>query len=310
MAVGAACKSSGQAAGESRQGPVSASSRFPVSLGISLALNLGMLAVFASALRTEISTTPGPNEMVRVHIISVGHMDPTKTHPAMRRPPVKPVIPPKPARPATRPTRTPQRTARPAIAQIALRPPARAPERPHARQVEPQRVAAWQSAPPSFSAPAAVRQADYSAPRVTGPSAAPPAAFTAPAPVVAPAPMAAAEPSHPAPAPPPPKGAPVIIERPQPGPAGGPTQDAVADNQVQPNIPGDLADQIEKSFVRVEVAIEPDGSFTPALRSSSGSKEVDRLVLDALRKWRWRPALKDGTPIESRQLFRFEFVVE
>jgi len=51
-----------------------------------------------------------------------------------------------------------------------------------------------------------------------------------------------------------------------------------------------------KSFVRVRVEIDADGSASPTLRTSSGNDEIDRRVLSALKRWRWKPALKDGVP--------------
>jgi outer membrane biosynthesis protein TonB len=46
------------------------------------------------------------------------------------------------------------------------------------------------------------------------------------------------------------------------------------------------------------------------LRTSSGNTDVDQRVLEALKKWTWKPALKDGTPVDSVQYFRFEFEVQ
>jgi outer membrane biosynthesis protein TonB len=48
---------------------------------------------------------------------------------------------------------------------------------------------------------------------------------------------------------------------------------------------------------------------TPSLRGTSGNSAVDELVLDALRRWKWRPALRDGEPVSSTQNFRFDFEV-
>ncbi|HLV80392.1 MAG TPA: TonB family protein [Chthonomonadaceae bacterium] len=127
--------------------------------------------------------------------------------------------------------------------------------------------------------------------------------------------------SNPAPQPqPPPAPAPVHKEEPAPPPEvkpappeppkpRGPTKDAEPENQVQPAIPDDLKNADFKTFVRVKVEVEADGSFTPILRTSSGNTEIDNLVLEALKKWKWKPALKDGVPVKSTQLFKFEFEV-
>ena len=79
---------------------------------------------------------------------------------------------------------------------------------------------------------------------------------------------------------------------------------------MQPSIPDSLKKGEFKSFVRVVVEIEADGSFTVSLRTSSGNTEIDQRVLDALKKWRWKPALKNGQPVASTQRFKFEFEVQ
>jgi protein TonB len=109
------------------------------------------------------------------------------------------------------------------------------------------------------------------------------------------------------PAPAPPVSAP---EPAKPARAHGPTRDAEPAGQVKPEIPDELKQGEYKSFVRVRVEIEADGSATPILRTSSGNAEIDRRVLDALRRWRWKPALRDGEPVKSTLLFKFEFEVQ
>jgi TonB family protein len=121
------------------------------------------------------------------------------------------------------------------------------------------------------------------------------------------------EPAKPEPAKPePPAPEPAKPEPPKPEPPKpkGPTKEAEAVNTIKPEIPDDLKKGEYRSFVRVKVEIDPDGSFTPILRTSSGNMEIDRRVLDSLKRWRWKPALKDGIPVKSTQLFKFEFLVE
>ncbi|MBM3459905.1 MAG: TonB family protein, partial [Armatimonadetes bacterium] len=101
--------------------------------------------------------------------------------------------------------------------------------------------------------------------------------------------------------------APPVLPRPKPR---GVTRDAEPANTVQPQIPESLRQSEFKSFVRVRVEIEPDGTAMPVLRTSSGNPEVDRRVLEALRRWTWKPALRDGEAVKSTQLFKFEFEVK
>lgn len=90
----------------------------------------------------------------------------------------------------------------------------------------------------------------------------------------------------------------------------GPTQKAQPVSTVEPEIPDELKSQDFKSFVRVKVDIAADGTFTVVLRTSSGNEDVDKRVLEALKKWKWKPALAEGQPVDSTQLFRFEFEVK
>jgi protein TonB len=97
---------------------------------------------------------------------------------------------------------------------------------------------------------------------------------------------------------------------PQPPAPKGPTKDAEPSNQVNPEIPDDLKSQQFKSFVRVAVDVAADGSYTVTLRTSSGNSEVDRRVLEALKRWKWKPALRNDEAVASVQRFKFEFEVQ
>ncbi len=96
---------------------------------------------------------------------------------------------------------------------------------------------------------------------------------------------------------------------PRPTPKG-PTRDAEATRQAQPDIPDELRQEQFKSYVRARVVVHADGSFDVSLRGSSGNSQIDDLALSALQRWKWKPALKDGEPVESTQYFRFDFEVQ
>ena len=144
-----------------------------------------------------------------------------------------------------------------------------------------------------------------------------PTVKTEPAPVVkAPEPVKVDKKPDPAPAPPPvvakAPDPPPVVTQPDPPPVikKGPTREATPTDQVKPEIPDNLKHGSFKSFVRVKVEIDEDGGATTILRTSSGNDEIDRRVLDALKKWKWKPALQNGTPVSSVALFKFEFLVE
>ena len=90
----------------------------------------------------------------------------------------------------------------------------------------------------------------------------------------------------------------------------GPTREAEPQDQVKPDIPDELKHGDFKSFVRVAVEVDADGNANVTLRTSSGNQEIDSRVLNALKKWKWKPALKNGEPVSSVQRFKFEFLVE
>ena len=79
---------------------------------------------------------------------------------------------------------------------------------------------------------------------------------------------------------------------------------------MKPEIPEELKQDSLKTFVRVKVEVEANGSFTVTLRTSSGSSEIDHRVLEALQHWKWKPALQNGKPVKSIQRFKFEFEVD
>lgn len=101
-----------------------------------------------------------------------------------------------------------------------------------------------------------------------------------------------------------PKPEPTKTPRPQ-----GPTREAMTTREIRPSIPDELRNGEFKTSAPVRVKIGADGSASPSLRSSSGNAEIDRRVLAALRRWRWKPALKNGEPVSSIQTFRYDFQV-
>ncbi len=102
------------------------------------------------------------------------------------------------------------------------------------------------------------------------------------------------------------------MPEPEPAKPKGPTRDAEPDpdSQVKPEIPDDLKHGDYKSFVRVKVEVEADGTFTATIYKSSGNPDIDDRVMKALEKWKWKPALRNGVPVKSTQRFKFEFLVQ
>lgn len=132
----------------------------------------------------------------------------------------------------------------------------------------------------------------------------------APSPIVnAPVAPEASAPKPPPEPQPTPKVEPSPEPKPEPVQPSGPTRDAEPSSQALPSIPDSLKEGNFKSFVRVKVEVAEDGNFNVVLRTSSGNSEIDQRVLEALKRWKWKPALKNGVAIASTELFKFEFEV-
>lgn len=138
----------------------------------------------------------------------------------------------------------------------------------------------------------------------TGSNTAPPTPQPQPAvrqetpPPVTPAPPP--KPKEETPAPPPPvKKEPVFT-----------TAEPIPSQSPKPAIPDDLrSDALDKTVV-AEFTVGPDG--TPSnvkITQSTGNDALDRIALDTAKQWRFKPATRDGQPIESRVRLHIEFQV-
>lgn len=87
----------------------------------------------------------------------------------------------------------------------------------------------------------------------------------------------------------------------------GPNRVAFPEYTVEPNVSAAMVTGGVTNSVDVSVDIAADGSHTEKIVRSSGSSEVDALVLAALAQWRWDPAAREGQAIASTQNFKFTF---
>ena len=118
-----------------------------------------------------------------------------------------------------------------------------------------------------------------------------------------PAPTARPTPT-PAPTPtpkPPPRAEEPTVSTPPPAATPKPeteTRKAEPVHRVEPEIPEGIK---IKSSVQVGIDIDENGIAEYHLLTSTGNPEADQYVLDALRHWTWKPALKNGVPSASQQ---------
>lgn len=77
----------------------------------------------------------------------------------------------------------------------------------------------------------------------------------------------------------------------------------------QPVIPPEKHENCFKSCCLARFFIAKDGKTKVKLLSSSGSNEIDDITLITLRRWKFKPAMLDGQPVESTRRIKVEFEV-
>ena len=79
--------------------------------------------------------------------------------------------------------------------------------------------------------------------------------------------------------------------------------------QPHPTLPDDLRDNDLSAAFEGVFTVHPDGTASVKIVSSTGNTALDTLALDAARRWTFRPATKDGEPVESYLRLKIEFEV-
>jgi TonB family protein len=87
----------------------------------------------------------------------------------------------------------------------------------------------------------------------------------------------------------------------------GPNRGPFPASTVEPRIPASLMGPGVQNSVGVRVDIRANGTFTVSIQRSSGSSQVDDLVLSAMRQWKWDPAAENNIAIDSNQTFKYVF---
>ena len=86
-------------------------------------------------------------------------------------------------------------------------------------------------------------------------------------------------------------------------------QAAVPLSQPQPEIPEDLRGSELNTIFEGVFTVHTDGTATVKTLAGTGNSTLDALALDAARRWRFRPATRDGEPVESYLRLKVEFDV-
>lgn len=80
---------------------------------------------------------------------------------------------------------------------------------------------------------------------------------------------------------------------------------------VPPRYPMECRRKHEQGTVVLELTLNVDGGVaTISIAQSSGSSRLDDAALQAVRKWRWAPTLRDGKPVMVRGEVEIPFVLQ
>ncbi|HXA47169.1 MAG TPA: TonB family protein, partial [Burkholderiaceae bacterium] len=95
---------------------------------------------------------------------------------------------------------------------------------------------------------------------------------------------------------------PTAPDLPQGKPTPGPSKPVLSDlNSCKPSYPPASLRSEEEGTVRIRFVVGANGqlSGTPSIVSSSGSSALDKAAVKSLSKCNFKPAYKEGTPVEA-----------
>ena len=81
--------------------------------------------------------------------------------------------------------------------------------------------------------------------------------------------------------------------------------------RVAPSYPNRAKQARIQGYVTMEVTIRPDGTVADAkVMESDPPRLFDDAALTAMRRWKFRPKIVDGTPVSQRAKQTIEFTLE
>ena len=107
-----------------------------------------------------------------------------------------------------------------------------------------------------------------------------------------------------------PKATPTPVPTPEPTPRPTVFTEAVPVEMPKPTLPDSLrSDSLDRTTV-AEFVVGADGTPTEVyVVQSAGIRDLDQLALDAARQWRFKPATRDGVPVQSTVRLHVAFQV-
>ena len=71
-------------------------------------------------------------------------------------------------------------------------------------------------------------------------------------------------------------------------------------DRVHPKYPKSAAKEGRQGWTRFSFVIEKDGSVSNVIQlASSGSKDMNQAAIKALAKWKYKPAIENGEPVQQ-----------
>lgn len=102
-----------------------------------------------------------------------------------------------------------------------------------------------------------------------------------------------------------------VMSQGMPGDESGKVALSLAVYRAAPRYPALARKRGWQGTVLLELIIEDDGSVSLFdIHSGSGHRILDKAALEAVRKWRFQPLVKNGKALASRQLLPISFVLE
>lgn len=94
-------------------------------------------------------------------------------------------------------------------------------------------------------------------------------------------------------------------------PAAVPDREATVASQVAPDYPVVAARKREQGTVLVRAEVDAGGKPTMVeVARRSGSRELDRAAVDAVKRWTFEPAIRDGKAVASTVQVPVEFTLD
>ncbi|MEO6155673.1 MAG: energy transducer TonB [Thermomonas sp.] len=79
-------------------------------------------------------------------------------------------------------------------------------------------------------------------------------------------------------------------------------------NQPPPNYPREALNRGVGGIVRVQATVSPDGRVERMeVAESSGNRYLDRAAMEAVRRWRFQPVMRNGQPVSATVTIPVEF---